>query len=475
MGNPIDEDVSEPYTLLYGCFPGERKDPMSDTIAAIATAPGEGGIAIVRISGPDAESVFSSLFVPAKAVARFHSHHLYYGHVMDGEEVIDECMGVLMRAPHSYTREDVAEFQLHGGYAIAHRVLALVLSRSVRLADAGEFTRRAFLNGRLDLSQAEAVMELISARGEQARRAAIHQLSGGASSFIRQASDDLYALQAGIAACIDYPEEISEEEAASDLGPRMLALAERLEAACNEKAARLLRTGLQVALCGRPNVGKSSLLNALLGEDRAIVTDLPGTTRDLVEGDLILDGCLIHLTDTAGMRDTPDPVESVGVERARRAARNADLVLLLLDASSALTEEDLALIRELSALPVAVCLSKSDLPQVLLPDEIRALLPKADVLTVSSLESASMSALREYLLSRARVSDLLSLTQPRHMDAARRAAAALRDAEQTLSSAEIDLCTLDLDRAQSALSEITGDNVEEKLLDRVFSTFCVGK
>ncbi len=175
------------------------------------------------------------------------------------------------------------------------------------------------------------------------------------------------------------------------------------------------------------------------------------------------------------MRDTPDPVESVGVERARRAARNADLVLLLLDASSPLTEEDLALIRELSALPVAVCLSKSDLPQVLLPDEIRALLPKADVLTVSSLESASMSALREYLLSRARVSDLLSLTQPRHMDAARRAAAALRDAEQTLSSAEIDLCTLDLDRAQSALSEITGDNVEEKLLDRVFSTFCVGK
>ena len=178
---------------------------MSDTIAAIATAPGEGGIAIVRISGPDAESVFSSLFVPAKAVPRFHSHHLYYGHVMDGEEVIDECMGVLMRAPHSYTREDVAEFQLHGGYAIAHRVLALVLARSVRLADAGEFTRRAFLNGRLDLSQAEAVMELISARGEQARRAAIHQLSGGASAFIRDASDDLYALQAGIAACIDYP------------------------------------------------------------------------------------------------------------------------------------------------------------------------------------------------------------------------------------------------------------------------------
>ncbi len=448
---------------------------MSDTIAAIATAPGEGGIAIVRVSGPDAESVFRQIFRPARMPETLTSHHLYYGHVLDGAEVIDECMGVLMRAPHSYTREDVAEFQLHGGYAIAHRVLDLILSRSVRLAEAGEFTRRAFLNGRLDLSQAEAVMELISARGEQARRAAMHQLEGGASAFIRQASDDLYALQAGIAACIDYPEEISEEEAASDLAPRMLSLADRLEGACNEKAARLLRTGLQVALCGRPNVGKSSLLNALLGEDRAIVTDLPGTTRDLVEGDLLLDGCLIHLTDTAGMRDTPDPVESVGVERARRAARQADLVLLLLDASSELTGEDLALIRDLSSLPVAVCLSKSDLPQVLLPAGIRELLPDADILTVSSLEPATMSVLRDYLLKKARVSDLLSLTQPRHMDAARRAAQALRDAAHTLQSAEVDLCTLDLDRAQSALSEITGDNVEEKLLDRVFSTFCVGK
>ncbi|MBQ6528615.1 MAG: tRNA uridine-5-carboxymethylaminomethyl(34) synthesis GTPase MnmE [Clostridia bacterium] len=448
---------------------------MSDTIAAIATAPGEGGIAIVRVSGPDAESVFRQMFVPGKPVEQFESHHLYYGHILDGDEVIDECMGVVMRAPHSYTREDVAEFQLHGGYAIAHRVLEMVLERGVRLAEAGEFTRRAFLNGRLDLSQAEAVMELISARGEQARRAAMHQLSGGASSFIRSVSDDLYALQAGIAACIDYPEEISEEEAASDLMPRMLSLASRLENACNEKAARLLRTGLQVALCGRPNVGKSSLLNALLEEDRAIVTDLPGTTRDLVEGDLLLDGCLIHLTDTAGMRDTPDPVESVGVARAKRAAHSADLVLLLLDASCPLTDEDRALICELAHLPVAVCLSKSDLPQVLTAADISSLLPGADILTISSMESASMAQVRAYLLKKARVTDLLSLTQPRHMDAARRAAQALRDAAKTMESAEIDLCTIDLDRAQNALSEITGDNVEEKLLDRVFSTFCVGK
>ena len=442
-----------------------------DTIAAIATAPGQGGVGIVRISGPEAEQVLSRVFRPAKAAAPV-SHMLTYGHVMDGTEAVDECMAVLMRAPRSYTREDVAELQLHGGTYLCQRVLALCLQNGARLAEPGEFTRRAFLNGRIDLSQAEAVMGLISARGEQARRAALKQLEGGASSFIRQAAEELYDLQAGIAACIDFPEEISEEEAAGHLRPRMLALADTLDNACDERAARIVSSGLSVALCGRPNVGKSSLLNALLGEERAIVTDVPGTTRDMVTGDMTLGGSVIHLTDTAGQHDTSDPVERLGVERARRAAAQADVVLAVLDGSAAPTEDDLALLAQLKGMNAALILNKADLPARLSPEEAAALLPGAKVLSLSARDPATLQPLRAYLAEQAAVSDSLTLTQPRHLEAARRAASHLRQAAE---ADLLDFAAIDLQSAQAALGEITGDQVEERLLDRVFSRFCVGK
>lgn len=442
-----------------------------DTIAAIATAPGQGGVGIVRISGAQAEQVLMQVFRPGKA-APLTSHMLTYGHVMDGAEAVDECMAVLMRAPRSYTREDVAELQLHGGTYLCQRVLALCLQNGARLAEPGEFTRRAFLNGRIDLSQAEAVMGLISAQGEQARRAALRQLEGGASSFIRQAAEELYDLQAGIAACIDFPEEISEEEAAVNLRPRMLALADTLDNACDERAARIVSSGLNVALCGRPNVGKSSLLNALLGEERAIVTDVPGTTRDMVTGDMTLGGSMIHLTDTAGQHDTSDPVERLGVERARRAAAQADVVLAVLDGSAAPTEDDLALLAQLKGLNAALILNKADLPARLSPEEAAALLPGAKVLSLSALAPASLQPLRTFLTEQAAVSDHMTLTQPRHLEAARRAASHLRQAAE---ADLLDLAAIDLQSAQAALGEITGDQVEERLLDRVFSQFCVGK
>ena len=442
-----------------------------DTIAAIATAPGQGGVGIVRISGPEAEQVLSRVFRPAKAAALV-SHMLTYGHVMDGGETVDECMAVLMRAPRSYTREDVAELQLHGGTYLCQRVLSLCLQNGARLAEPGEFTRRAFLNGRIDLSQAEAVMGLISAQGEQARRAALRQLEGGASSFIRQAAEELYDLQAGIAACIDFPEEISEEEAAVNLRPRMLALADTLDNACDERAARIVSSGLNVALCGRPNVGKSSLLNALLGEERAIVTDVPGTTRDMVTGDMTLGGSVIHLTDTAGQHDTDDPVERLGVERARRAAAQADVVLAVMDGSAAPTEDDMALLAQLKGMNAALILNKSDLPARLSPEEAAALLPGAKVLSLSARDPASLHPLRTFLAEQAAVSDHMTLTQPRHLEAARRAALHLRQAAE---ADLLDLATVDLQSAQAALGEITGDQVEERLLDRVFSQFCVGK
>lgn len=448
----------------------------TDTIAAIATAPGQGGVGIVRLSGPQAEAILTALFRPARAdLSRLTSHMLTYGHIWDGEGPVDECMAVIMRAPRSYTREDVAEFQVHGGQLVCQRVLALCLREGARLADPGEFTRRAFLNGRIDLSQAEAVMGLIAAQGEQARRAAIAQLQGGPSAFIRQAAEELYGIQAGAAACIDYPEEISEEEAASDLLPRIRLLADQLDAACDERAARLLRTGLRAALCGRPNAGKSSLLNALMGEERAIVTDIPGTTRDVLEGEIQLDGLPVHLTDTAGLRDSEDPVERLGVERARRAIREADAVLLVLDASLPLAAEDRALASSLPPESTALLLNKSDLPARITQAEASALLPGAEIMSVCAHQPGTLAPVKDFLRRRGYLADQLPLTQPRHMEAARRAARYLRDAVQTLQTATIDLATVPLQDAQLALGEITGDQVEEKLLDRVFSEFCVGK
>ncbi len=444
------------------------------TIAAIATAPGQGGVAIVRLSGPEAERILYEVFRPAKKGAKAPSHMLTYGHVVDGDNTIDECMAVIMRAPRSYTREDVAEIQLHGGGYIAQRVLALCLENGAQLAEPGEFTRRAFLNGRIDLSQAEAVMSLIAAQGEKSHRAAMRQLQGGASSFIRKAADTLYEIQAGVAACIDYPEEIDEEEAAADMLPRTLALAERIDSACNERAARILQSGLKVALCGQPNVGKSSLLNALLGEDRAIVTPIPGTTRDMVTGDLILGGSVIHLTDTAGLHATDDPVEQLGVTRARRAMEEADLVLAVFDMSRPLDGDDRALLAELQGKNVLIVLNKADLSPALDASGVTALLD-APVLTVSAADEASLAPLKEYLAQQAAVADNLALTQPRHVEAARRAARHLRQAAEAARTLSVDMASIDLQAAQLALAEITGDEVEERLLDRVFGMFCVGK
>lgn len=443
------------------------------TIAAIATAPGQGGIAIVRLSGPEAARILLEVFRPAGKTALV-SHMLTYGHVLDGDAVVDECMAVLMRAPRTYTREDVAEIQLHGGGYIAQRVLSLCLRHGAELAAPGEFTRRAFLNGRIDLSQAEAVMSLIAAQGAQSHRAAIRQLQGGASSFIRKAADELYAIQAGVAACIDYPEEIGEDEAAADVIPRSIALADRLDAACDERSARILQSGLRVALCGQPNVGKSSLLNALLGEERAIVTPIPGTTRDMVMGDLTLNGCVIHLTDTAGLHATDDPVEQLGVARARRAVDEADVVLAVFDQSRPLDADDRALLAELHGRNVLLVLNKADLPAALTPAEVTPLLD-APCMTVSAAQEDSLAPLKACLAEQAAVSDHLALTQPRHIEAARRAAVHLRHAADTARTLSVDMASIDLQSAQLALAEITGDEVEERLLDRVFGLFCVGK
>ena len=446
-----------------------------DTIAAIATAPGNGGIGIIRMSGPEAGKILTTIFHPASGQDILaESHRLFYGHLMDKKETVDECMAVFMRAPRSYTREDVAEIQLHGGNYVVSRVLEICLRMGARLADAGEFTRRAFLNGRIDLSRAEAVMELITARGAQEHKAAVRQLNGGASSFIRGFSDALYDLQAGLAACIDYPEEISDEEGAGTLKEGLEILISRLEDAIDEHASRLIHQGFRIALIGRPNVGKSSLLNALLGEDRAIVTDIPGTTRDTVYGEMTVNGIRILLTDTAGIHETDDPVEKIGVERSEKARTESDASFLIVDGSETLTETDIDLLHGFGG-SGAVLINKTDLEQVLTEDDIRKILPDTMCIPVCAKDPQSLIPVREYIEECVKVTDQLALTQPRHLDAARRAAGHMKDALKTIECLTPDMASTDLQAAQSALSEITGDNPDEKLLDRVFSQFCVGK
>ena len=445
-----------------------------DTIAAIATPPGTGGIGIIRMSGTEAEKILNGIFRPAGTELPLENRKLTYGRVTDGDSILDECMAVIMRAPGSYTREDVAELQTHGGIRVMNTVLELCLDRGARLAEPGEFTKRAFLNGRIDLSRAEAVMGMISARGEQEYRDAVRQMEGGTADFIRKASDELYGLQAGLAACIDYPEEISDEEGTETLKPGLDRLIRNLEEAMDERSARLIHDGLQVTLYGTPNAGKSSLLNALLGQEKAIVTSIPGTTRDTVEGEIMLDGIRVHFTDTAGLRETEDPIEKIGVARSEQAVRNADMTLLVLDGSRKMTEEEEERIRNETDRCI-VLINKSDMEQKTFEDDVRKINPAPACLTVSALEAETLQPLKQMLKEQTRVSDRMAISQPRHLDAVKRAIAALKSARETMESMTPDMASTDLQAAQAALAEITGDRADEKLLDRVFSTFCVGK
>jgi len=438
----------------------------NDTIAALATPPGRGGIAIVRVSGSGARAAFDALFKPV-GKQTVESHHLLFGRVYDGDRLIDECMGVIMLAPRSYTREDVAEFHTHGGDQVAHEVLSALYKRGVRPAEPGEFTRRAFLNGRIDLSRAEAVMDLIGAQGEQSSRAAVRQLTGGVSAFIRNAQNDVTDLLAGVTAALDYPEEIEEDEAAGETAQKARELAAKLLSACDERAARLLDTGFEVALCGRPNVGKSSLLNALLCEERAIVTSIPGTTRDIVRGSLLINGLRVNLSDTAGIREQADTVESIGIDRARSAMKNADLLLLVLDASSPMTEEDKQLIEETSGYPRVILCNKCDLGQAF---------DVPGALQLSASTGKNVDMLRALIAEKAGAPCESPLTSERHMRLARKAAEHLLTCADALESGEpLDLAAIDLHSALEKLGEVTGDRVDEKLLDSVFSRFCVGK
>ncbi len=448
-----------------------------DTIAAVATAiaPGEGSVAIVRLSGPEAEAIGRRLFI-ASGVQPWESHRVLYGHVCDpgSGERVDEALLLLMRAPRSFTRETVVELHCHGGLICVQRVLELVLASGARRALPGEFSQRAFLNGRLDLTRAEAISELVTARSRRAAQLAMAGLDGGLQSRIAALRERLLDQLAELEARVDFEEDLPPLDGSAVAEQLRLVQVELEQLVADGQRGQLLREGLKVAIVGRPNVGKSSLLNLLSRSERAIVTDLPGTTRDLVESELVLQGVPITLLDTAGIRTTSDRVEQLGIERSRTALMAADAVLLLFDLSVGWSAEDQAL-RALvpKGVPLVVVGNKAD---CLAPSSDRA--AQADV-WISALTGAGQDDLVHQLLSRCGHSDpqgvQLALNR-RQQDLAASAAASLgASLEASRQQLPWDFWTIDLRAAVRALGEITGEEVSEAVLDRVFSRFCIGK
>ena len=432
------------------------------TIAAIATSPGEGGIGIIRISGMQAADVADRVF-HTKKIKSFHEaepYRMYFGRVMEGDRQVDEGLAVYMRSPHSYTGEDVVEIQIHGSMEALRQTLSLVLEKGAVPAHRGEFTKRAFLNGRLDLSQAEAV------KGAAALSQAESHLSGALSSFVRASRDQLKDLIAKLEVTIDYPEEDLEDLTNEEIEEGLSAIDASLRSLLSRsEEGRIIRDGLRTAIVGRPNAGKSSLLNALLQEERAIVTDIPGTTRDTIEESIKIGGVPLILMDTAGIRETENKIERIGIERAKKSMEKADLIMAVIDGSRPLSEEDRALLTSLRGRKALVILNKYDLP----------------VVPISARYGSGMAELEEELHHITSHQDVsagreLFLTNLRHVDLVKKALAAVRRAEESIRSGmPADCITIDVTEAWHTLGEITGDTVDQELINSIFERFCVGK
>lgn len=458
----------------------------NDTIAAISTPVGEGGISIIRISGEDAVAVAKRLYHGSKDLAQVASHTINYGHIVDpdtGAEV-DEVMVSVMRAPHTYTCEDVVEINCHGGLLATNRILQLVLSYGARMAEPGEFTKRAFLNGRIDLSQSEAVMDLIRAKTDKSMKVALNQLDGDLSRLIRHLRQDILDVLAQVEVNIDYPEyDAVEEMTTKMLKEKALDIQQRIQALLKTaKQGKVLREGLATAIIGRPNVGKSSLLNTLLHEDKAIVTDVAGTTRDVIEEYVNVDGVPLKLIDTAGIRDTDDTVEKIGVERSKRALDAADLILLLIDSSAPLTAEDCELLTATHGKQRIVILNKTDLPRRVDLDELKKLTDGDALIETSIIKHEGMDQLGQQISKMFFNEGIESsqnnvmVTNARHIGLLHQANAALSDVLKGINAGmPVDLVQIDMTRCWDLLGEITGDSYQDELLDQLFSQFCLGK
>lgn len=457
---------------------------VKDTIAAISTPMGEGGIAVIRVSGDESIAIVERLFRSKVKLSQAATHTVHYGFVTDPKtgERIEEALVTVMRAPRSFTMEDVVEISCHGGIIPVKRVLDLLFEHGVRPAEPGEFTKRAFLNGRIDLTQAEAVMDLIRSKSDRAFRIARKQAEGALSQRIKALRQALVELMAHIEVNIDYPEHDVEELTNAYIRERCLASIEAIDELLKAaKQGKMLREGITTAIVGRPNVGKSSLLNALAQENRAIVTDIPGTTRDVIEEYVTVNGIPLRLMDTAGIRETNDVVEQIGVERSRHALSEADLILLVLNSSEALHEDDIRLLEELRERNTIVIANKTDLPVQLDKERIASLYPTERLVWMSVRENRGLDELERAISSiffsgNLEASDMTYVSNARHIHLLKQAKAALAEAVDAAEAhVPIDMIQIDVRRAWEQLGEIIGDAVGESLIEQIFSQFCLGK
>ena len=457
-----------------------------DTIAAISTAPGEGAIGIVRISGDLAISIASSIYqCGTKQLEEQKTHTIHYGHIVDPKsgEVYDEVMVSVLRAPKTFTREDIVEINCHGGIVAINRVLQLVLRMGARLAEPGEFTKRAFLNGRIDLSQAEAVMDLIRAKTDKSMQLAMRQLDGQLSHLIQNLRQEILNTLAQVEVNIDYPEYDDVEEMTLQLlREKTQQVLQGIRALLNTASqGKILRDGLKTAIVGRPNVGKSSLLNVLLREEKAIVTDIAGTTRDTIEEYVNVRGVPLQLIDTAGIRETNDVVEKIGVERSRKALKEADFVLLLLNQSETLQEEDIRLLETTKGMKRIILFNKTDLPSKLSKEDIAPYAQVEEIVTTSMLNKEGIDQLEEkiagyFFQGQMNERDATYLSNTRHIALLEKAEQALVEVQNGIEmEMPVDLIQIDFTRAWDLLGEITGDSVQDELLTQLFSQFCLGK
>ena len=457
---------------------------MEDTIAAGATAYGEGGIGIIRISGEKSLDILRDIFEFGGETREIQSRRMTYGRIIDKENnsIIDEVLAVYMKGPKTYTAEDVVEINCHGSVVSLRKTLELVLRKGARMAEPGEFTKRAFLNGRLDLSQAEAVIDVVKAKTDRSFDVAISQLEGGLSLKISEIRQKLLDLLVDITVNIDYPDEDIEEITYENIGQNILLIANMIEKLLSTASTgRMIREGIRIAIVGKPNVGKSSLMNGLLKESRAIVTEVPGTTRDTIEEALSIRNIPVYLVDTAGIRDTSDKVEKIGIEKSKEAFNNADFVIFIIDGSRALSIEDEQIADHLEGKKSLVLINKCDLSRAVDIKDVRKLVPDADIIETSLADGSGIDEIEEFIENMVYGGEISQshstmVNNVRHIDLLARSRDSLNDARSmTAAGQALEFIEVDVRSAYESLGEITGETVSDDIINEVFARFCLGK
>lgn len=457
---------------------------ITDTIAAISSAAGNSGIGIIRVSGDEAIEVVDKIFRPAnknKKLANVESHTVHYGHIMDGDKTLDQVLVIVMKNPHSYTGEDTVEIDCHGGMLILKKVLDLVLKNGARTAEPGEFTKRAFLNGRIDLSQAEAVMDLINSKNDFALNSSIEQLKGGVSDAIKDIRKDIIYHIAFIESALDDPEHISLDGYDEEITEMLYENIDKISKLVNSfDNGRIMKEGIKTVILGKPNAGKSSLLNLMLGEDRAIVTDIEGTTRDTLEENINFNGLSLKIIDTAGIRDTEDLVERIGVNKAKEIAKEGDLIIYVVDGSRELDDNDREIIKLINDKQAIILVNKSDMDTVINIDELKKD-SNRDVILFSAKNGEGMDQLEEeirnmFYSGKVTYNDQVYITNARHKEALENALESLKQVKNSVDAGmPEDFYSIDLMDAYTDLGLIIGESVEDDLVNEIFSKFCMGK